>query len=203
MDFEETPSDVHSAPPEAPAHPVPSDPATPDVPTDGTRSDEQEAESAAASPAMSEDDGKNAETIVVWRPDRSAFSRRSNGDRSRRDRDSAPKAEHPGKGPIARQDMEGGRALGRERNRSRFKEPPASSEQQEGRQAGARQPGRARARDGFRVDEKLRQTASDRDMPPSHSTSERQPRTKVDLNSPFAKLLELRALLEGQANKRH
>jgi hypothetical protein len=29
-----------------------------------------------------------------------------------------------------------------------------------------------------------------------------QPRATVDPNSPFAKLLELRSLLEGQANKR-
>jgi hypothetical protein len=39
-------------------------------------------------------------------------------------------------------------------------------------------------------------------MPRSHPASERQPRAKVDPNSPFAKLLELRDLLEGQANKR-
>ena len=57
-------------------------------------------------------------------------------------------------------------------------------------------------REGVRADEKYRQPASGRDMPPSRPASERQPRAKVDPNSPFAKLLELRSLLEGQANKR-
>jgi ATP-dependent RNA helicase SUPV3L1/SUV3 len=203
MDFEKTPGDVLSAPPQAPpADPVPPEAATSDILAHGTFSEAPKAESAAASQAMSGEDGKNAETIVVWRRDRSVFSRPGIGDRSRRDRDPASKTERSGNGSLARHDHPGGgHAPGRTRNRSRPEDPPASLAEQEGRKADARQPRSAGRRDGVRVYEKLRQTATDRDMPPSHSTSERQPRAKVDVNSPFAKLLELRALLEGQANK--
>ena len=50
-------------------------------------------------------------------------------------------------------------------------------------------------------DEKHRQRASDYDMPKPDPKTGPQ-RAKVDPNSPFAKLLELRSLLEGRANKR-
>ena len=39
-------------------------------------------------------------------------------------------------------------------------------------------------------------------MARSNPTTAPQQKAKVDPNSPFAKLLELRPLLEGQANKR-
>ena len=39
-------------------------------------------------------------------------------------------------------------------------------------------------------------------MARSNSTTAPQQKAKVDPNSPFAKLLELRPLLEGQAKKR-
>jgi ATP-dependent RNA helicase SUPV3L1/SUV3 len=197
MDFEEgTPVDVLSASPEAPsADAAPLDIAQPDIPT-------------AAAPlesAMTSEGEKNSEMIVVWRPDRSAFSRRGVGDKIREDRDPTPKSEDSGNGRPGRQDNTGRgppAAAARMRNKSRHKEPPSSLAHRDGRSAAARPPGSADRREAVRSDEKHRQTASDRDMPRSHPASERQPRAKVDPNSPFAKLLELRALLEGQANKR-
>ena len=53
-----------------------------------------------------------------------------------------------------------------------------------------------------RADEKRRQRPNDYDMARSTPTAPPQQKAKVDPNSPFAKLLELRSLLEEQANKR-
>jgi ATP-dependent RNA helicase SUPV3L1/SUV3 len=202
-----SPMDGPAAPPERPsADATPLDPARPDFSADGSCPSASAADSGAeyaAPPETSAEAEKNAEMIVVWRPDRSAHSRGGVGDRIRRGRDPGATTEQPGNGPLAQQDTTGrGRTSGRTRNKSRFKEPPSSLTQPDGRKTAARPPQRADGGGGQRFDEKHRQTASDRDMPRSHSTSERQTRTKVDPNSPFAKLLELRALLEGQANKR-
>ena len=208
---EETPVDVLSASSEAPsADGPPLDIARPDIPADGLCSDAFGTDSGAASAAplasaMSSEDEKNSEMIIVWRPDRNAFSRRGIGDKIRRDRDPTPKSEHSENGPLGRQDDTDRRpaaAAGRTRNKSRHKGPLSSLAQQDGRKAAARPPGSADGREAVRSNEKHRQTAGDRDMPRSHPGSERQPRAKVDPNSPFAKLLELRDLLEGQANKR-
>ncbi len=54
---------------------------------------------------------------------------------------------------------------------------------------------------GLSANQKHRQRASDRDMR-SNPAAGAQPKAKVDPSSPFAKLLELRSLLEEQANKR-
>jgi hypothetical protein len=54
-----------------------------------------------------------------------------------------------------------------------------------------------------RADEKRRQEPKDYDMARATPTTAPQKPAKVDPNSPFAKLLELRSLLEEQANKRH
>ncbi len=209
MGFEEgTPVDVLSASPEAPsADATPLDIAQADIPADSLCSDASGTDSGAApaAPAMSSDDEKNSETIVVWRPDRSGFSRRGVGDTIRRDRDPAAKSEHSGTGPLGRQDNNGhsrAAAAGRTRNKGRHKEPPPQLAQQDGHNAATRPSGSADRREAVRSDEKHRQTESDRDMPRSHPASERRPRAKVDPNSPFAKLLELRSLLERQGNKR-
>ncbi len=53
-----------------------------------------------------------------------------------------------------------------------------------------------------RADEKRRQRPKDYDMARTTPTTVPQKPAKVDPNSPFAKLLELRSLLEEQANKR-
>jgi ATP-dependent RNA helicase SUPV3L1/SUV3 len=209
---EETPVDVLSASSEAPsADGPPLDIARPDIPADGLCSDALGTDSGAASAAplasaTSSEDEKNSEMIIVWRPDRNAFSRRGIGDKIRRDRDPTPKSEHSESGPPGRQDDTDRRpaaaAAGRTRNKSRHKGPLSGLAQHDGRKAAARPPGSADGREAVRSNEKHRQTAGDRDMPRSHPASERQPRAKVDPNSPFAKLLELRDLLEGQANKR-
>jgi ATP-dependent RNA helicase SUPV3L1/SUV3 len=156
-------------------------------------------------PAVDSDVEKTSEMIVVWRPDRSAFSRRGIGDGVWRERDPVAKSERSSNGTVSLQDNGGSSPAGavrRARNKSWRKEPPASLPQQGGRRVTTRAPRSADQREGVRADEKHRQKARDRDMPPSHSASERQPTAKVDPNSPFAKLLELRSLLEGQANKR-
>jgi len=207
----EAPVDVLSAWPEAPsADATPLDNAQPEIPPDELCSDVSGAEPGAASaapPALatSSEEEKKIEMIVVWRPNKSAVSRRGTSDRIRRNRDHAPKSEHLTIGPPDRPDNAGrspaAAPMGK-RSKSRHKEPPLSLAPPDSRKAATPPPGSAGRRETVRFDEKHRQTASDRDMPPSYPASERQPRAKVDPNSPFAKLLELRSLLEGQANKR-
>ena len=200
--------DGGSAPPEATSADATSlDIAQPDIFPDGACPDLPRAEpGAAAVPPISETGAeaeKNAELIIVWRPDRSALSRRRASNTSRWNRDHAPDGRRPATGPLNPPDNNGrgpAAAEGR-RNRSGRKElrgDPAA----DGRKAAARPPGSAAGREAAQFDEKHRQTPSGRDMPRSHSASERQERAKIDPNSPFAKLLELRPLLEGQANKR-
>ena len=182
------------------------DVAQPDIPADGfcseaSRTDSDAATGAPPMPATSSEDKKTSEMIVIWRPDRSAFSRRSGGDKIRRDVDPTPRDEHSPNAQLGRQEIPGRRPAasgGGKRNRSRHEELASGSAKQAGRKAASR-PDR---REPVRFDEKHRQTSSDRDMPRSHSASERQPRATVDPNSPFAKLLELRSLLEEQSNKR-
>jgi ATP-dependent RNA helicase SUPV3L1/SUV3 len=204
---EGTPVDVPSASPEAP--PVDAsalDVARPDVPIDECCSDASRTDSGAATATppildTNSEEERKSEMIVVWRPDRSAFSRRGVGDKIRRDLDPAPRDQHSLNGPIGRQDNPGrspAAAAGRKRSGSRREQPASSLANHPARKA-AMPPDR---REAVRFDEKHRQTSSDRDMPRSLPASERQPRATVDPNSPFAKLLELRSLLEEQSNKR-
>jgi ATP-dependent RNA helicase SUPV3L1/SUV3 len=203
------PVDMLSALPEAPPPDAPPlDIPEPDVPADGLCADAPGTDAGAASgapAATSSEEEKNSEMIVVWRPDRSAFARPGVRDRIQRHRGSAPKSALSGDGPPARQDSAGGSpaaVAARMRNKNRREEQPSSLARQRGRNVAAHPPGSAEGGETVRSHEKHRQTARDRDMPRSHPAPERQPRAKVDPNSPFAKLLELRALLEGQANKR-
>ena len=180
--------------------------AQPDIPADGfcaqaSRTDSDAATGSPPTPATSSEDKKTSEMIVIWRPDRSALSRRSGRDKIRREVDPTPRDEHSPNAQLGRQEIPGRRppASGAgKRNRSRHEDLASGSAKQAGRKASAR-PDR---REPVRFDEKHRQTSSVRDMPRSHSASERQPRATVDPNSPFAKLLELRSLLEEQSNKR-
>jgi ATP-dependent RNA helicase SUPV3L1/SUV3 len=189
---------------------TPLDIAQPDVPDDRSCTGASVTDFGAASaapPASAADsvDQKNSEIIVVWRPDRSAFSRRGIGERVRRDRDPALKSEHSPNGAVGNRDngrSSPARVVRRARNKSGREELPPSLTPQSGGHVAMPPSMSADRREGVRADEKYRQRASGRDMPPSRPASERQPRAKVDPNSPFAKLLELRSLLEGQANKR-
>ena len=70
------------------------------------------------------------------------------------------------------------------------------------RKAATHLPSKPNRPDSGQVDEKRRQRARDYDMPRLNTTTTPQHQAKVDPNSPFAKLLELRSLLEKQANKR-
>ncbi len=155
---------------------------------------------SAAPEATRSSDEEKSEMIVVWQPDRSTFSGRRGSDKIWRDRDPAPKNQHSGSGALGRQDSAAypPAAAGRTGHKSGHTESPARLAQRNGHKPATRPPRSADQREAVRSDEKHRQTPSDRDMARSHPDA----RAKVDPNSPFAKLLELRSLLEGHANKR-
>jgi hypothetical protein len=128
---------------------------------------------------------KSAEVIVVWRPDRRrSLSNRSETD-SKQPRSATPRvSDTDGDRPVP--------SRKRARNKKAYPDP---------RKAAMRQPASADRPGSASAHEKHRQRASDYDMPKSDPKTVPQ-RAKVDPNSPFAKLLELRPLLEGRANKR-
>ena len=148
---------------------------------------------------------KKAELIVVWRPDRRARSRRGLDDRTPQNRDRTSNGERSVTGPINSPDSTGcNAALAAEggRKRNKRKEPRLNLPAGEVRYVTPRPPGGVAGCETARYDEKHRQATPGRDMSRSPSASEHQKRATIDPNSPFAKLLELRPLLEGQANKR-
>ncbi len=120
---------------------------------------------------------KNADMVVVWRPGR----RRMPSNR-----------------------------VERESRQPRIRTPPHSDADGRGPVPTAKRSPRAATRplisskrpDAARSDERHRQRASEYDMPRVHKITAPQHKAKVDPDSPFAKLLEFRSLLEGQANKR-
>ena len=150
-------------------------PISPD-PSEGPLSVDVAEFSRPQTPGSSCEPAKNTDMIVVWRPDR----RRSSPDRQRERKHS--KGENPG-----RLDTD---SRGSDRMRG------------QARNAVACLPGRPNRPDPAKTDEKRRQRTSEHDMPRSNATAAPQHKAKVDPNSPFAKLLELRPLLEEQANKR-
>jgi ATP-dependent RNA helicase SUPV3L1/SUV3 len=120
---------------------------------------------------------KNDEMIVVWRPDhRKAAPRREREAKS-------PRSESPGLSDV------------------QSATPVATPNWR--RDSTAHQPKRPNRPNSVRADEKRRQRPKDYDMARATPTTAPQKPAKVDPNSPFAKLLELRSLLEEQANKRH
>ena len=120
---------------------------------------------------------KGDDLIVVWRPDRSRIAHH------RGPSESKPSAS----GIRSRSDADG---------RSPAPGPKRA------RKAGPHRPPRPNRPDPALADEKRRQRASEYDMPRLNTTTAPQHKAKVDPNSPFAKLLELRSRLEEQANKR-
>jgi hypothetical protein len=70
------------------------------------------------------------------------------------------------------------------------------------RKAATQLPSKPNRPDPAQVDEKRRQRPRNYDMPRLNTSTAPQHQAKVDPNSPFAKLLELRSRLEEQANKR-
>jgi ATP-dependent RNA helicase SUPV3L1/SUV3 len=118
---------------------------------------------------------KDADVIIVWRPDhrRTSPRREREAKRTRTEGQGRPEVHRaPGAAPIWR------------------------------RETAARPPKRPNPANSSAVDEKRRQRPKDYDMPRLAPPTAPQQKAKVDPNSPFAKLLELRSLLEEQANKR-
>jgi ATP-dependent RNA helicase SUPV3L1/SUV3 len=144
-------------------------------PSDGPPPEDVDAQgsSSQASGAKSELE-KGADTIIVWRPDH----RRSSPNRGREVKQS--RSERPGR--VSAQEHTPSPAPAWRRDTAVPKRPNRPN--------------------SARPDEKRRQRPNDYDMARSTPTAPPQPKAKVDPNSPFAKLLELRSLLEEQANKR-
>ena len=120
---------------------------------------------------------KNDEMILVWRPDHRKTAPR----RAREARHS--RSEAPGRSDV------------------QSATPVATPNWR--RDSATHPPLRPNRPNSVRADEKRRQGPKDYDMARATPTSAPQKPAKVDPNSPFAKLLELRSLLEEQANKRH
>jgi hypothetical protein len=114
--------------------------------------------------------------IIVWRPDHRKTA-------PRRERE----AKHSRSEAPGRSDAQGPTPV------------PASNWR---RDSATHPPNRPNRPNSVRADEKRRQRPKDYDMARATPTAAPQKPAKVDPNSPFAKLLELRSLLEEQANKR-
>jgi ATP-dependent RNA helicase SUPV3L1/SUV3 len=120
---------------------------------------------------------KNDEMILVWRPDHRKTAPRRERE-ARHSRSEAPgRSDVPGATPVATPNWR--------------------------RDSATHPPKRPNRPNSVRADEKRRQRPKDYDMARTTPTTAPQKPAKVDPNSPFAKLLELRSLLEEQANKRH
>ena len=147
---------------------------------------EEGASSQASGPTARISDAQisDAETIVVWRPDR----RRTQPNRRETRHSQSTRATPHRSGADERSPV---RPAEGDRHKKRRPNPA---------KGGVRHPPSA-DRPSLEANEKHRQPAGDRDMRLNPAAGA-QPRAKVDPNSPFAKLLELRSLLEEQANKR-
>jgi hypothetical protein len=119
---------------------------------------------------------KNDEMIIVWRPDHRKTAPRRERE-AKHSRSEAPgRADAQGPTPVPAPN---------------WRRDPATHP-----------PNRPNRPNSVRADEKRRQRPKDYDMARATPTAAPQKPAKVDPNSPFAKLLELRSLLEEQANKR-
>ena len=160
-------------------------------------------ESEVGSPSATVDSRRGAEalpseeTITLWRLVRRAPSPRAQYDQ-RRAKAGSPPAPTPqsreekaySESPVVRHEHE--RAKRARRDRSAL-------EQNTGTRAS---PGGDRTQ-SQRLDDKRPQSARNRDMPrPKAGSGSQQPAAAIDPNSPFAKLLELRLLLETQGKNR-
>jgi ATP-dependent RNA helicase SUPV3L1/SUV3 len=126
-------------------------------------------------PGATDEAAKDADLIIVWRPDH---------------RKTSPRREREGKRP-------------RSEGHGRLEAPSAPAAAPNWRRdPAARPPRRPNPANSPAADEKRRPRPKDYDMSRSTPPAAPQQKTKVDPNSPFAKLLELRSLLEEQANKR-
>jgi ATP-dependent RNA helicase SUPV3L1/SUV3 len=146
-----------------------------DPPGGAPTSDSNVEVASSQTPGAMGEAAKDADVIIVWRPDH---------------RKTSPRREREGKRPRS----EG-------HGRSDAQQAPGAAANWR-RETTARPPKRPNSSNLVNADEKRRQRPKDYDMARSSPTTAPQPAAKVDPNSPFAKLLELRSLLEEQANKR-
>jgi ATP-dependent RNA helicase SUPV3L1/SUV3 len=161
------------------AEPVPVDMTT--SPAAGASDDSpgENASGQSVSPPTSDsraEPAKNDEMIIVWRPDHRKTA-------PRRERE----AKHSRSEAPGRSDAQGPTPV------------PASNWR---RDSPTHPPNGPNRPNSVRADEKRRQRPKDYDMALATPAAAPQKPAKVDPNSPFAKLLELRSLLEEQANKR-
>jgi ATP-dependent RNA helicase SUPV3L1/SUV3 len=156
----------------------------------GVDADVQSAPAQASGP--SSEPAKNADMIVVWRPDRSRIAQ--NRGRS--------ESKHSASGTQGRLDTDGnGPVPGRKWARNKKKKHPDLRSTPVLPAHAAHAPRGADRPDSAQPEEKHRQRARDYDKPRLNATTVPQHNVKVDPNSPFAKLLELRSLLEKQAKR--
>jgi ATP-dependent RNA helicase SUPV3L1/SUV3 len=135
---------------------------------------------------------KNADMIVVWRPDRSRIAQNRRGNEIRHSTSGTPgRLDTDGHGPVPARKWA--------RNKKKHAELPSPLLVQAD---AAHAPKSADRPDLVQPEEKRRQRPRNYDMPRVNTATAPQHKAKVDPNSPFAKLLELRSLLEKQANKR-
>ena len=149
-------------------------------------------QSAPAQTSGPSEPANNADMIVVWRPDRSRLAQNRGKSESKHSTSATQgRPDADDHGPVP------GRKWARDKKKqAQLRSTPAAPAQPPHAPKGADGP------DPAQPEEKRRQRARDYDMPRLNTTTAPQHKAKVDLDSPFAKLLELRSLLEKQANKR-
>ncbi len=189
-----------------------------EAPPEGSRSNEPETEPRAEaemafltpttpseSAATSEEVACLADTIAVWRPAQKTRPHRRKRQHVRRTWNGAAGG-RPAKAPLQEHDgsPDGGASSDRDRDPiAKGRVEPSASAGPAGAQASAADPPSKAARPNkTQMSEKRRQMASNHDMPRDRPDSGLQQRAAVDPNSPFAKLVELRSLLEAQSKKR-
>jgi ATP-dependent RNA helicase SUPV3L1/SUV3 len=149
-------------------------------------------QSASAQTSGPSELANNADMIVVWRPDRSRLAQNRGKSESKHSTGATQgRPDADDHGPVP------GRKWARNKKKhTQLRSTPTVPAQPPYAPKGADGPASAQP------EEKRRQRARDYDMPRLNTTTAPQHKAKVDLDSPFAKLLELRSLLEKQANKR-
>ena len=174
-----------------------------------SRSEEPEAESpmeaalsptaigpSAAAASTVEEGSILADTIAVWRPAQKA---RPHGRKGRHVRQTPNESLARASSNAPPQDHDRSRAGGNSNRGEHFGKRGVPQPAPTGAAAA---PPTAEQSSSPPAGEKRRQPAANRGMHRSHSNSGPQERTTVDPNSPFAKLAELRSLLEAQSKKR-
>ncbi len=201
---------VLASPGPSPADGARGDIAPPDAPAVASFSDASAAKpsaepSSSGTSTAGGEGGKNAELIDVWRLEKSARSGQAPGRRIQHNRSGSPSGERLRTGAPSRPghvDLKPVPASEGAHKKNQRADPSSALASADARDTATRPPPCADPSNDVGADEKRRQTAVNRDMPRSRPASGQQPRPKVDPNSPFAKLLEIRSLLVRQADKR-